>query len=288
MAPGLTEAHRNQIMGMLKAGMTVLDVHKASGVSRKSIYAIQKRFTDREGNLKRAKGQGRKPTKVTLANVDKVRKRAKRNPYKSISGLSRELDMSPSSMRRVVTKAGLVSMPPLVRFDIMPGQEARRLERSKLLLKWRKKRANKDRVVIYTDEKLFYVQTHVNKQNDRILMPVHCADPSLRIVRRRKNPTKVMVFAAVASDGTVMDPVIFPSGTNINSKVYQELVLAKVTTWMAQTWEHGQAVFTQNGAPAHTSKTTQEYLKTNMGEENFWPKQMWPPSRLKHSNFLTL
>lgn len=33
-------------------------------------------------------------------------------------------------------------------------------------------------------------------------------------------------------------------------------------------------VFQQDGAPAHTSKIVQEWMKTNM---KFWDKTMWPP-----------
>ena len=35
-------------------------------------------------------------------------------------------------------------------------------------------------------------------------------------------------------------------------------------------------VFQQDGAPAHTSKKTQEWCKSQF--PNFWSKEMWPPS----------
>ncbi len=175
--------------------------------------------------------------------------------------------------------AGFKSMTPMVQHDIMPGQEMRRLERAKKLLAWHRRTENKDKVVIWSDEKLFYAETHINKQNDRILVPLVCADTSIRIIRKRKNPSKVMVFLAVASDGQVMPPILFPSDCKINSKVYQELVLNKVVAWMSERYGPGEAVFQQNGAPAHTSKACQDFLKTNLGSEGFWAKDMWPPSR---------
>ena len=36
------------------------------------------------------------------------------------------------------------------------------------------------------------------------------------------------------------------------------------------------AIFQQDGAPAHTAKKTQDWLKTNI--PNFWPKGIWPPN----------
>ncbi len=58
-----------------------------------------------------------------------------------------------------------------------------------------------------------------------------------------------MVFAAVASNGLVMDPIIFPPGTTVNSESYRELVLLKVMRFIMERFA--------TGAPAHTSKATQ-------------------------------
>ena len=46
----------------------------------------------------------------------------------------------------------------------------------------------------------------INCRNDRLLVPLKCHDPPVRFVSRRKNPTSVMVFGCVASDGISMDP----------------------------------------------------------------------------------
>ena len=40
----------------------------------------------------------------------------------------------------------------------------------------------------------------------------------------------------------------------------------------------GHAVLMQDGAPAHTSRSTQAWLLANLGEDGFWPKSWWPPS----------
>ena len=36
------------------------------------------------------------------------------------------------------------------------------------------------------------------------------------------------------------------------------------------------SIFQQDGAPAHTAKITQNWLKTNV--PNFWTKDIWPPN----------
>ncbi len=279
MAPGLNEDVKQQVMGMLRAGRSVRESAKAMGITPETVYRIRKRYHERGGDLSRKKGQGRKASKVVQRTIDIVRKRAERDPRRSMRKMAKEFNMSPKSMRAVVHAAGFKSMPPLLQFDIMPGQEIRRLERAMWLLEWRTLGQNKDKIILWSDEKIFYVEACVNKKTDRFLVPLKCSDPTLRIVKRRKNPISVMVFAAVASNGAVMDPIIFPPNTTVNSITYRDLVLIKVKEFINGRFEPGSVIFQQNGAPAHTSKVTQRWLEENLGSEGYWPKDWWPPSR---------
>ena len=67
--------------------------------------------------------------------MDKVCKRVVRNPHKSMRNLSKDLNISNTSTRRLVMVAGFKSMMRLVVHYIMPGQEAKRKERAELLLR---------------------------------------------------------------------------------------------------------------------------------------------------------
>jgi hypothetical protein len=49
-----------------------------------------------------------------------------------------------------------------------------------------------------------------------------------------------------------------------------------VKPWMDQVIAGHCYVFQQDGAPAHNSKRTQEWLKANLPE--VWEKEIWPPS----------
>ncbi|QQP54862.1 Transposable element tcb1 transposase, partial [Caligus rogercresseyi] len=44
------------------------------------------------------------------------------------------------------------------------------------------------------------------------------------------------------------------------------------------TYGHNGYIWTQDGAPAHTSKAIQKYLENKLGSKGFWSKEMWPPS----------
>ncbi len=79
---------------------------------------------------------------------------------------------------------------------------------------------------------------------------------------------------AVASNGSVMLPIIFPASQSVDSNAYRDLVLTKLKEWMAETFEPGTAVFQQNGAPAHTSNVTQQWMKANLANHVKVPKHI--------------
>ncbi len=278
MAPPLSESLRNQILGMLKAKCSVNKIRTTLGCHKSTIFRIKKRAKERNEDLSTKKGSGRKISVVNKRLVDIVRKKINRDPTKSGRALARESGLCLRSMQKAILAAGFKSMSLLVMHDIMPGQKERRLERAIKLLEWRADANNFNKIIIWTDEKLFLVQQHLNKRNNRIFLPLVAADHTLRIVRKRKNPSKVMVFAAVASDGEVMDPIFFPANTTVNSLNYQQVVLTKLVLWIRETWPPGTTILMQNGAPAHTSASTQSWLTDNLGPESFWKKTVWPPS----------
>lgn len=212
----------------------------------------------------------------------------KRNPTRSIRALSRSMDIPELSMCNLVTAAGFKSLTKLVVHELMPGQQERRLERVNKLLDWLEVGVISLRNIVWTEEKNFVLQEHFNRRNNRILVPIVAHNPSVRLVKRCKNPSSFMVFGAMASNDAVMDPICMPAGMTISSATYQEHILPKLLTWMKREFGEpsrfrgqsgmGRAVLMQDGAPAHMSNSTQKYLVDNLGSNNFWNKSMWPPS----------
>ncbi len=279
---------RYQILGMNKAGKTPKEISEVLNVHLATVYRVLNRAKDRNNNLETKAGSGRPASVVCKRNIDLVRKRIQRNPTKSIRALSRDTGIAKTSLIRLVTAAGFKSMTRLVVHELMPGQQERRLARAQHLITWRNTGVNSLREIVWTDEKAFVLQQHINRRNDRILMPVAAYDPTLRLIKRRKQPQSVMVFGAVASNGAVMPPIIIPPKVTITSVTYQDLVLPKLVAWLQEEFGPpsgfrqqegvGRVVLMQDGAPAHTSKSTQSWLASNLGRSNFWGKEEWPPS----------
>ena len=67
------------------------------------------------------------------------------------------------------------------------------------------------------------------------------------------------------------------TGVKINAATYKELVLEPILEDLGEKMFNIQPfVFQQDGAPAHTARTTQQWLQNNI--PHFISKEEWPPS----------
>ena len=70
--------------------------------------------------------------------------------------------------------------------------------------------------------------------------------------------------------------VFVPPGVKINSISYQKLILEPVVKDLSEMMFSGESfLFQQDGAPAHTSNSTQSWLRNNISD--FVSKEEWPP-----------
>lgn len=157
---------------------------------------------------------------------------------------------------------------------IFATSKEKRLHRAKKILKEISSAGNK--AFTWSDEKILTVQPQMNSQNDRVLADGPSSiDLAIRTVFRRQKPAGVMVWGAVASDGSKGPLVFIEEGVKVNAQVYIQLLKEHVLPWATESFRDGY-VFVQDGAPSHTARVTQEWCKTHMA--GFWDKDMWPPS----------
>ncbi len=110
-----------------------------------------------------------------------------------------------------------------------------------------------------------------NRQNDRVLA---CDPSTVPPVLQSKNPTSVMVFGAVASDGLVMPPHFIKAGLRIGAKEYLDILENILMPWIHQHYNPQQVMFVQDSAPALKSALVQKFLSQEL--PLFVPEKVWP------------
>lgn len=159
---------------------------------------------------------------------------------------------------------------------ISEAQKVTRTERARNLLNWMK--SNGGLVHVFSDEKIFSIDAALNRRNDRYLASgsVQSVPTNIRVTQHRKKPASVMVLGVIASDGQKCPPIFIDAGVRINAAMYQELLRSHVLPWLQARYPEGNYVFQQDGAPAHTARTTQNFLAQHF--THYWTKEQWPPS----------
>ena len=243
------------------------------------------------GTLEDTPRSGRPQTVRTPRNVKTVARIIQQNPRQSIRGLSKKMDCAESSMRNLVHKE--LHMKSRVITDkprLTESNRQRRVDRCKSLMNFMKDQQTGKFVRIFSDEKLFHVDAQLNRRNSRYLsdLPQNEVDPRVRYNPVNKNLQKVMVLGVVGSDGQKC-PVIFVNASEkIDSKVYGRLLDTHVIPWIKKAYPDGKFFFQQDGATAHTSKSSQEKLLRELGgETHFWRKDMWPPQSPDLTRWIT-
>lgn len=131
--------------------------------------------------------------------VEMVRKRVQRNPRRSMRARAKEVNISRTSLRRIVKQdLRLKALKMQHRHLISTASKKKRLDKGQMMLQEIQSAANK--VLVWYDEKIFTVQAVVNSQNDRVCvqhLPEGC-----RTNFHRQKPAEVMVWVAIASDGS--------------------------------------------------------------------------------------
>lgn len=269
-----SQAKRDQIVALKTAGMSNRDITKQLHVCRKTVFNVWKQYAETDTTSSKPI-PGRKRSIRTKPIVEAVMKRVKRNPRRSMRKTANELGISRTSMHRIFKKdLRLTAYKKQSRQLLSAATKQKRHDRGKKMLAEMQRAVG--HVFVWSDEKIFTVEAVTNTQNDRLY--AHNAGElpeGSRTHFRRMKPAGVMVWAAVASDGSKSPLVFIEEGVRVNTQVYIKMLDEKVFPWITESFGK-RYVFTQDGAPSHTSNLTQKWCKDHFS--GFWDKNMWPPS----------
>lgn len=259
---------RKQISQLLESKIELKEICRIVGCSPRTVYRVSRLKGKGQSIEPQYKGTPRRiRTEEFIEGIWSLRCS---NPGMPMKQMAKHVEVSETTTRRAVREdLCLYSYKHRVTHLVPKHKRPVRVRRGQKLLDWREK--NPEKIIIYSDEKQWVVDSKQNRQNDRYL--AYCVEdvPEKHCTTK---PSGAMMLGVCASDGKVMPPLWIDKGAKVDSKVYIEL-LKKVKAWIDETYGDTPVVFQQDGAPSHVSEETQAWMDKNFHE--YWTWEMWPP-----------
>lgn len=266
---------RAAVVVALRAGRTPGEIIDFLRLPRTTVYRIAQRFADSGESLDPARKShsSRSDKKRDAAFLEQLTDRIEEDPSVSMRKLARELNVSESTIRKAVHEdLRYKSYSVKVHQLLTPLQMTKRVARCELLLSSLKYEAA-GRIRFFSDEKIFVVDSKINRRNDRWL----CQDPKeVPVKMTTKHPASLMVLGVVSSLGHVMPPHFFLKGESVNANTYLKVLQEVVKPWIEEVAGGRPYVFQQDSAPAHTAHVVINWMRDNL--DMVWTPDFWPPS----------
>lgn len=266
----MEQEHRSAIVVLARAGHSAAEIVRLTKLPSSTVYDVYEAFKE-TGKDKRRQHKLRSDAKRTPRFVAGLKRSITANPSTPMTTLAKNRCVSVSTISRTVRNdLGMKSYVRQRRHLLTAKAKAIREERCPKLLSFLKHNGA-SKVVVFVDEKKFVVDAEVNRQNSRVI----AVDPSeVPPVFHTKNPASVMVFGAVASDGSVMPPHFIEAGLKVNTVEYISILETVLLPWMEKKFGLNNVVLVQDSAPCHGSKKTQAFLAEKV--PFFVKSSIWP------------
>ncbi len=179
-----------KIIARVRGGHRKVDIAKSMNVHIQTVHKAVWDYKAR-GHTNFVTKKPRTSPVRTKELVAAIKADINNNPETSIRKLGRDHRVAQTTMRRVVVnELGLKSLATTPAQALTPRQMQQRLEMGRLMLnRLRGNAAGK--ILIFSDEKDFHQDKHVNRRNTRILVTNSKAiDPEKRFVGHQKFPRK--------------------------------------------------------------------------------------------------
>lgn len=261
------EAKRQRALDLSHAGFDAKTISGTLNMPISTVYRVLK-----VGVAKRKSRGSPANKKVTPTFLQRLKRTVEAKPTDSIRKVAKKLDVDERTVRRSLKMIGKRSVVRPLHQLLTERAKKSRLERGRQLLN-RLKSMPPSTVKIFSDKKLFTVDQSYNRRNHRQIVSIGDKGDH---VSRTKHPASVMFLGIVASNGKKCSPIFIPEGLKVNSEAYLSILETRVLPWLKRNFPQKNYIFQQDGAPAHTSNKTQEWIRSNFA--GFWEKSLWPPN----------
>lgn len=259
----LTPKKRSVIVALAKEDLSYSAIAQRVGCSKASVCKTLKLFNETGGMVSRPRS-GR--PRCTTPRDDFAMVRAiKKQPFMTSADVRAELPSVNVSLRtirrRLCDEFQLRSRRAARKPLLNSMQVKKRLQFCQKYKKWTAKEWSR---VMFSDESMFcQFGTHLS----RVRRPVGTRYDRRYTVSTMKHPQKIMVWGCFSGTGRGSLHFMKPNEI-VNAKKYIEIIAAKLPTVMSI---HNSMVFQQDGAPCHTAKVVQKWLKDHKIDVLEWP-----------------
>lgn len=209
------------------------------------------------GSVADLKRSGRPVRTSDPGTVNSVRNAFSEDGSKSLRVVARDLDMSYSSVRKVL-KTELMWRPwkPHYQQALYPDDLDRREEFSTHMLDWAEEWPELFDNILWSDEAIFHVGGFVNRHNSH-----YWAEQNPRITKEKAlhNP-KITVWCGLTSS-TIVGPFFFQE--TVNGERYLQLLQENVYPAISNWDNFSHLHFMHDGAPPHFARGVRDWLDAN-------------------------
>lgn len=270
------QSTRNLMKSHYENGKTASEIYQilAKKVTMRSIQRWVKRIQEKK-SLQCNTSPGRPKTVRTKSLIQKIKRNFCFNKKrKSANKLAKENICSDRSIRRIIHEdLGLKTYKKIKVPSLADKQIKKRFQFSM----WIRKNFNHEscKKICFSDEKMFDADGQFNPKNDVIYADSRkSANLNGGLIRRKKYPSKVMVWCMVTWNGP-SQALILPAGASFNSKFYASKVIPIIKQTCVELMGN-DFIFQQDGATCHTAKISIETFQ-KLGIPIIGPDH-WPPN----------
>lgn len=265
--PQFSDLERTWIVQKIESGATYLQAQldfynrfRKNAPAIKNMRSIVQKFRQHFTVKNRNSGNsGRRRSGRTEENIDRVRQHMDEQNQSSMRATSQIIGLSKSTVHRIVKKE--LNKFPYKSYDcdvLSDNSKNRRMEFARIA---RESILPSLDNVWFSDESYVTLTGYRNRQNDRT-WALKRNNPHTR-VDKQKFPRKVMVWAAInAIHGIIY--VIMPQA-NVNTAIYINMLRTEFIPNLQRMNVIENALFMQDGARAHTSQESLNFLYAHFG-----------------------
>ena len=227
---------------------------------------------DNEAVARRKQHNRRSDCVRTVEFLENLQKKVLEDPGNGIRDLSRELNVSASTVKLVLNEDLRYHSHKHRRGQLLTENASdNRLTKGKKHQSKVKHPTEPQKIWFFFDEKNVCQDQKQNTQNNRWL--AHCPKDT-RSVTQTKFSQTVMVSGCVSCEGDVMSLHFFREGLSSDSEVYVDLLVTVVKPWITMVANGRPHVWKQDSDPCQTSWKRQKWLTANFCDytsPNVWP-----------------